>query len=239
MPQVAVKIQEEGDMLHISNGPSPMQERLLMQEITHRVNNEFASAIGMVSLAAARSNNEEVKIVLNEITDLLHNYAAVHRALQMPEQHENIDAAKYLRQLCVSIRMSKLRDTGVTLELDAEHLVMPPDQCWRLGMMVHELITNAVRHAFDDRNGLIRVELQRKGHLIECRVRDNGSASPDIRAGKGTRIITELVEALAGSFEQRFSENGSTFVLTFPDYPAPFAEAVALPNSAKRLTGLR
>src|ERR1700740_3053662 len=85
--------QEEGDMLNITNGPSFMQERLLMQEITHRVNNEFASAIGMVSLAAARSDNAEVKVVLNEITDLLHNYAAVHRALQMPEQHEHIDAA--------------------------------------------------------------------------------------------------------------------------------------------------
>ena len=53
---------QEGDMLNISTGPSFMQERLLMQEITHRVNNEFASAIGMVSLAAARSDNAEVKV---------------------------------------------------------------------------------------------------------------------------------------------------------------------------------
>jgi two-component sensor histidine kinase len=226
-------------MLNISAGPTLVQERLLMQEITHRVNNEFASAIGMISLAAARSDNAEVKVVLNQITDLLHNYAAVHRALQMPEQHERIDAAKYLRQLCLSVRMSKLRDTGVTLELEAEHLLMPPDQCWRLGMMVHELITNAVRHAFDDRDGVIRVELQRSGHLVKCRVTDNGSAPQDIQAGKGTRIITEIVEALDGSFERNFSENGSTFVLTFPEDHASFAGAVALPSNAKRLTGLR
>jgi two-component sensor histidine kinase len=226
-------------MLNISTGPSFMQERLLMQEITHRVNNEFASAIGMVSLAAARSDNAEVKVVLNEITDLLHNYAAVHRALQMPEQRERIDAAKYLRQLCLSIRMSKLRDTGVTLELEAEHLMMPPDKCWRLGMMVHELITNAVRHAFDDRKGVIRVELLRSDHLVECRVTDNGSAPQNIQAGHGTRIITELVEALDGRFEQNFSANGSTFVLTFPEDPASFAGAVVLPDTAKRLTGMR
>jgi two-component sensor histidine kinase len=199
-----------------------MQERLLMQEITHRVNNEFASAIGMVSLAAARSDNAEVKVVLNEITDLLHNYAAVHRALQMPEQRERIDAAKYLRQLCLSIRMSKLRDTGVTLELEAE-----------------QLITNAVRHAFDDRKGVIRVELLRSDHLVECRVTDNGSAPQNIQAGHGTRIITELVEALDGRFEQNFSANGSTFVLTFPEDPASFVGAVVLPDNAKRLTGMR
>jgi len=226
-------------MLNISTAQSFMQGRLLMQEITHRVNNEFASAIGMISLAAARSDNAEVKVALNEITDLLHNYAAVHRALQMPDQRERIDAAKYLRQLCRSIRMSKLRDTGVTLDLEAEHLVMPPDQCWRLGMMVHELITNAVRHAFDDRDGVIRVELLRSGHLIKCRVTDNGSAPQNIQAGHGTRIITELVEALDGSFEQKFSENGSTFVLTFPEDPASFVAAVVLPDNAKRLTSLR
>jgi two-component sensor histidine kinase len=226
-------------MLNISTGPSFMQERLLMQEITHRVNNEFASAIGMVSLAAARSDNAEVKVVLNEITDLLHNYAAVHRALQMPEQRERIDAAKYLRQLCLSIRMSKLRDTGLTLELEAEHLIIPPDKCWRLGMMVHELITNAVRHAFDDRDGVIRVELLRSGPLVECRVTDNGSAPQNIQAGHGTRIITELVEALDGRFEQNFTANGSTFVLTFPEDPASFVGAVVLPDNAKRLTGMR
>jgi two-component sensor histidine kinase len=80
----------------------------LISELTHRINNEFASAISLVSLAAVRSSNREVKVALTSVVELLHHYADVYRALQMPEHRTRIDVTAYLEQLCLSISRSKL-----------------------------------------------------------------------------------------------------------------------------------
>ena len=58
-----------------------LQERLLLQELNHRISNEFTSAIDVMSRAAARSNNKEVKAALADATELMHHYADVHHAL--------------------------------------------------------------------------------------------------------------------------------------------------------------
>ncbi len=78
------------------------EERLLLREITHRVNNEFASAIQVVSLAAARSGDRNVKAALTGVMEQLHNYARVHHALQMPTNNDCIEASAYPRELCGS-----------------------------------------------------------------------------------------------------------------------------------------
>jgi two-component sensor histidine kinase len=192
------------------------EERLLLSELTHRVNNEFASAISVVSLAAARSNNSEVKNALAAVTDSLQHYALVHHALQMPEYRTRVDAAAYLRQLCRSISRSKLDYKGIKLVLVDHPISMQSDRCWQLGMIVHELITNAARHAFDERGGEIRVELLPSGSFVECHVSDNGSAPTEFRSGRGLKIIEALVEGLDGRFKQQFGLPGSAAVVVFP-----------------------
>jgi two-component sensor histidine kinase len=148
-----------------------------MRELTHRINNEFASAISVVSLAAARSGNREVKVVLTAVTERLHRYAQVHRALHMPEHRTRVDAAAYLRELCLSISQSKLAHEKIRLVFVDRPLSMESSRCWRLGMIVYELITNAARHAFDKGNGEIRVELLPSVSLVECRVLDKRAAA--------------------------------------------------------------
>ena len=122
-------------------------QAVLLHELNHRINNEFSSAISAVSLAAAHSGNEEVKMALSAVNELLHSYADVHRALQMPEVDGLVDAATYLRQLCLSISRSKLNHLEIQLVLAACPLLLRSDRCWRLGMIVYELITNAASHA--------------------------------------------------------------------------------------------
>ena len=56
------------------------EQATLLRELNHRIKNEFASAISAVSLAAARSDNAEVKLALTDVTELLHRYVDVHRA---------------------------------------------------------------------------------------------------------------------------------------------------------------
>jgi two-component sensor histidine kinase len=192
------------------------EERVLLHELNHRITNEFASAISVVSLAAAASGKDEVKLALTGVTKLLHHYADVHRALQMPEHDTHVDAAVYLRKLCLSISRSKLDHTKINLVLAACPLPLQSDRCWRLGMIVHELITNAARHAFAGGNGAIRVELLRAGSLAECWVLDNGSARARVQPGHGLKIVDELVKGLGGRFVQKFGTGGSASILVFP-----------------------
>jgi two-component sensor histidine kinase len=196
-----------------------LEERLLLQEITHRVNNEFASMIQVVSSKAAKSPDCNVKAVLAGVMEQLHNYARVHHALQMPTSNDRIDASEYLRDLCRSISQSKLESQDIELLLVEEKpFMMPSGHCWTLGMIVVELITNAVRHAFHQRiGGTIQVECRASREFVECRVSDNGSASSEeARPGSGLKIIDALAKTLGAGLRFNFAENGSEAIVVFP-----------------------
>jgi two-component sensor histidine kinase len=191
-------------------------ERMLLHELNHRTLNEFSGAISAVSLAARRSNNDEAKDALSVVVELLHRYADVHRALQMPECDTPVDAAAYLHQLCSSITRSQLEGKKIGLVLAAQSLRLPADRCWRLGMIVFELINNAARHAFSAREGEIRAELLSADPFVECRVMDNGSVIGEVHSGHGLKIIDALSKSLGGKFEQKFGSKGSRATLVFP-----------------------
>jgi two-component sensor histidine kinase len=195
---------------------SPPEERLLLREFAHRISNEFASAISVISIAAARSANDEVKIALAAAEDRLQNYARVHQALRVPEHGSLIDATSYLRQLCRAISRSRLDVKSVELVLVDRPLRMNSDRCWRLGMIVSELITNAARHAFHESGGVIRVDLRSSQSFVECRVTDNGTAAANIRPGHGLEIVEALAKGLDGKIDQQFGPQGATTAVIFP-----------------------
>jgi two-component sensor histidine kinase len=192
------------------------EELLLLNEVNHRIINEFASLIGIVSLAAAGSANDEVKRALSGVARLLHDHAEVHHSLRLPDRQTLVDAEGYLRKLCRSIRRSKLDRMNIDLVLAAPLLPLESGGCWRLGMIVNELITNAARHAFGGRPGKIRVELFRGPGFVKCAVSDNGTAPAHIQAGRGLRIVEELAKALDGHFERKLGPAGTTSILIFP-----------------------
>jgi two-component sensor histidine kinase len=192
------------------------EERLLIRELSHRINNEFASVVNMISLAAARTANAEARSALAAVMDRLEGYIRVHRALQMPQSWKRIDAAAYLRELCRSISWSKLDRKNIDLVFSERPLSLKAEQCWLLGMIVYELINNAARHAFDNAGGEIRVEISQAGGVVECLVSDNGIAPFLGRRGRGLKIIEDLAARLAGRFEQQFSAEGSASWVVFP-----------------------
>jgi two-component sensor histidine kinase len=202
-------------MMELATEQTLPEGRLLIRELTHRLNNEIASVISIISLTAAQSRSPEVRRALKSVTELLYHSAEVHRVLQMPDHRTMIDAATYLRRLCQCLSRSKLNSLNVTVVVAARSLTMPADRCWQLGVIVYELITNAARHAFDRTGGEIRVDLQRSGSFVECKVVEDGSASANIRRGRGLEIVEELVEGLDGRFFQEFGERGSTSTITF------------------------
>jgi len=195
---------------------SSLDDNLLVRELTHRIINEFASMIGLVSLAATRSTGDDVRNALEGVKALLHNHACLYHALQMPTYTTVIDASDYVRVLCQSIKRAKLDDRNIELTLVEHPVKMRSERCWRLGMIVSELIANSARHAFDDQGGAIRIELSASGPIAQCQVTDNGSSSGAVQSDDGLKIVEELVRKLDGEIVHRFEIDGATSVLIFP-----------------------
>ena len=223
--QIASNNMADGKRRHIPIGlgepyDANSSEFLLLREMAHRINNELTSTISVVTCTALRSNSREVKVALGEVIEHLHDHARVYRALQMPTTDRPIDAAAYLRELCQSISRARLRHRGIELLLIENPLQLGSVQCWKLGLIVAELITNASRHAFAADGGTIRIELKRQGPRAECRVTDNGSSQENfrqnIRSGQGLGIIRDLAGGLDGTVEQRFGAGGAVAVVSFP-----------------------
>jgi two-component sensor histidine kinase len=191
--------------------------QLLLHEYSHRIINEFTSVICEVSIAAARAANDETKAALASVEGQLRNYAQVHHALRMPDHSSRIDAAAYLRQLCRAISRSKLDGKGIELRLVESPVQMESERCWRLGLIVSELITNAERHAFRNGGGLICVELLRSTPFVECRITDDGTGGETICPGRGLKIVEALATSLGGWIDQGFGPKGTTAVLIFPN----------------------
>jgi two-component sensor histidine kinase len=213
------------------------EANMLLREYSHRINNEFASAIGVISHAAARSGNEEVRCALNAVKDQLINYALVHQALQMPEHSLRVDAAAYLRRLCGAISRSKLDSSRIELSLLLRKCPMNSQRCWRLGLIVSELITNSVRHGLSKSGGEICVELLPSSPSIKCRVTDNGTSEPIIRPGRGLEIVAALARSLGGTIDHQFGPHGATSLLVFPavdEMPSAERKMTRLMNMRRR-----
>ena len=201
---------------HIVQLPNP-EGSLLLRELNHRIKNELTSAIYAVSAKAVRSDSVAVKAALLDVVDLLHQCADVHRALHMPDQGRLTDAARYLQQLCFSITKYRLDRLAIRVLFSADDLRLEGERCWKLGLIVSELLTNAARHAlFDARQPELRVELMIAGNVVKCRVSDNGSAPEPIRRGRGLALVGELAGSLDGRVHTSCAADGCFFLLTFP-----------------------
>jgi two-component sensor histidine kinase len=201
---------------HIVQLPIP-DESLLLRELNHRIRNELTSAVHTVSAKAVQSDNVAVKAALLDVVDLLHQCADVHRALRMPDQGRLTDAAKYLQEVCFSLTKYRLDRLAIRVLFSAGDLRLEGERCWKLGLIVSELLTNVARHAqFDAEYPELRVELLLAGDVVKCRVSDNGSAPEPIRRGRGLAIIGELASSLGGRVHTSCAADGYSFLLTFP-----------------------
>jgi len=212
----AERIIAEHEMTKHMRLPTP-DGSLLLRELNHRINNELTYAICTVSAKAVESDNVAVKAALLDVVDLLDQCADVHRALHMPDQERLTDVAKYLQQLCFSMTKYRLERLAIRVLFSADDLRLEGERCWKLGLIVSELLTNVARHAqFDARHPELRVELTLAGNIVKCRVCDNGSTPEPFRRGGGLAIIGELASSLGGRVHTSSAAEGSSFLLTFP-----------------------
>jgi two-component sensor histidine kinase len=188
----------------------------LVEEINHRVINEYSEAIASLSLAASRAINETTKEALIKAADRLRDHAESHRALLPPPVGTGTNLADYIGRICDAFTQSTLAEREVRLFLDAADVVLPADRCWRIGLVIAELIRNAARHGLKDRSGQISVQVaEYAGHLM-CLVRDTGRAPTVGVPGRGQRLVLSLVNDLGGSVEWSFSCDGARALVQLP-----------------------
>jgi two-component sensor histidine kinase len=194
-----------------------LEGRTLLDELNHRIKNELASVINLVTFKAVWTDNVDAKEELSNVVDLLHQHVQVHSMLTMPDRDALVDAGEQLRKLGLAMSRCKLDRMNIRLVLAAETLPLESERCWRLALVIYELVTNAVRHAcFDGRDGEIKITLMRAGSWVDCRVTDNGSDLGRIKLGRGLRIVGELASSLGGRIDRTSGAMQTSFGLEFP-----------------------
>ncbi|MGA0600269.1 sensor histidine kinase [Caulobacter sp. KR2-114] len=200
----------------------PLDPLVLLAEMGHRVANEYSLAIASISLAAHRTHHPQARTALDAAAERLRRYASAHRALQAPLGGGAMDLSAYLRELCRAQVQAWLAERNIAVTLVESPVELDAERCWRVGMIVAELVTNAARHAFDVNGGRVLVEVHMSDDEVTCRVSDDGggwlagagSAAPI--PGMGTRIIDALALDLGGRIERRFTAAGARVRLSFP-----------------------
>ena len=203
-------------MTMLSPDPHPPQDGVLLRELHHRVDRGIDSAIEMVSAAVIRADGAEAKAALGDVVELLHGYAALHQTLATLKGEALQDAAAYIRKLGCAMRQSLLDRMGIRLALPAGPFPLQSKRCWLVGLIVHDLIANAAKHAcFGARAGEIKVKLTRIGTVVNCVVLDNGSRSVRAALGREPQIGNDLAKGLGGRIEHGFGAEFTSVVLSF------------------------
>ncbi|WP_407159461.1 histidine kinase dimerization/phosphoacceptor domain -containing protein [Bradyrhizobium sp. STM 3557] len=204
-------------MTVFTRDPPALQEGVLLRELHHRVSNSVAAVVGLVSAAAVRAEGEEAKRALGEVVELLQGCAEVHRTLEQPSSDTLIHAASYIHKLGHGMRRALLDPMNIQLTFATQSLALQPERCWRLGLLLHELVSIAARHAcFEAKLGRIEVRLTRVGALVNCIVADNGWRSARNVSDREFRVTKDLVKALGGRLKHGFGDEFTSMIVSFP-----------------------
>jgi two-component sensor histidine kinase len=109
-------------------------EQTCLRELTHRIRNELVSSINIVSAAAVRAENPEVKVALRNVVEIPQRHADVHRLLTIPDRDGLVDAAEYIRKLGFAMSRSSLEPMGIRLTLVTDTLPLESERCWRFAL---------------------------------------------------------------------------------------------------------
>jgi two-component sensor histidine kinase len=187
----------------------------LVEELNHRVANEYAEAISGLSVAAAQVPAVDAQIALFRAVDRLRAHAGTHRAL-LPPMDGEVNLADYIGRLCAAMSKASLAERSAYLTLDAPDIWLSSSRAWRIGLAVAELVRNAARHGLGGGGGGITVELIRSGEQVFCKVSDNGRCSSSSRPGRGMGLVSALAAELHGEVDWQFGEGGCMAQLHVP-----------------------
>jgi len=182
------RIQEERDQ-------ALRRQTLLLHELSHRVKNHLAMVVGLLRLKGARQTDPQAKEDFARAIDRVATLAQLHQQLYRADNITEVDAQVYLGEICEQLQQSMLTETGIVIDRHLEQAVIHVDQAVPLGLIVNELITNAIKYAFAaDTPGRIDVQFGVTSGVARLAISDNGRGqdASNPRQGVGTRLVRDL-----------------------------------------------
>jgi two-component sensor histidine kinase len=221
--QILLAIEDVTERVRLERERAIGHERIgmLLQELTHRVKNSLQIIASMVRIEAQSHKSGEGKSALDRVSHRIDALAHLYSKLSEAGSVEMVDAATYLSELCRDLIASIRKEDGTSIvlktEIESEHL--PTDRAIPIGLLVNELVTNAVKYAFPgDTKGTVLVTLKRVPGELRLTVADDGQGIDPRRAdsGLGGRLVEGFAQQLGGHVERKSDIRGTTVDLIFP-----------------------
>ena len=174
------------------------EKAILFQELQHRVANSLQIIASVLMQSARRVSSAETRGHLFDAHSRLMSVAALQSQLSVSSIND-VKLRKYFSDLCASIGASMIHDPArLRMTVEVDDSVATADVSVSLGLIVTELVINALKHAFPDgRPGKITVAYTERDGCWSLRVRDDGVGKPPDSAGTAAGIGTSIIEGLA------------------------------------------
>lgn len=175
-----------------------------LKEIDHRTSNNYQTVLALILAQAKSATDKPVKDALRQVADRIRAIANASRKLAVAsESLERVRIADHLQDLCDEIGRGLAR-TGISIECKFDDLVLDADEAVCVSILVNELVTNSLKHAFpDDRKGTIRIALAGRKDSLELKVVDDGVGMKASGKARGTGLGTRLIETFARQLKAR------------------------------------
>lgn len=198
------------------------EKEALLREIHHRVKNNLTVISSLFLLQSRHARDEETRRFLDEGQLRVQSMALVHEHLYGSEDFSEVDLSQYIDELAGQLVQTLSVDPSrVRLELEVQPVKIGIDRAIPCGLVVTELVTNALKHAFAPAGeGVIRIRLREVESEVELCVVDTGSGfdASHIDRGEtlGLRVVDSLVGQIDGEVTFESTEAGTTVTLRFP-----------------------
>lgn len=198
------------------------EKEVLLAEVHHRVKNNMAIVSSLLNLQREEVGDEQTRDMLKNTQNRIHSMALVHEKLYQNKDVSKIDVSSYIHQMVHEIFTSfNISKVDIHLETDIAPLVLDLDTLIPCGLIINELISNSLKHAFKDTDQpAMRITLERRdAHKAVLTVADNGPGFPeDIDVASAETLGLKLVNALVTQLEGELTltnGSGATFTIIF------------------------
>ncbi len=192
---------------------------LLLHEVDHRVKNNLTMIGSLLRLQARTINDAEVNAKLEAMLERVDALATVHRRLYQSDDVTKFDVGAFAANLVSDVVGASGRD-DIAIHTDIDVIDVPSNNASALGLVLNEVVTNAIKHAFKNgRSGKLTVSAKHANENARIVVADDGPGLPDGtdgQAGLGRTLIAKLSRQVGATTEWRRADPGTAVVISFP-----------------------
>lgn len=194
------------------------ENELLLKEIHHRVKNNLEVVSSLLALQSAQIDDPNTKDAMSDSRNRVNSIGIVHQKLYQGSNLGAVEMKDYLLNLSESILDSFGAEKQIELHLAMDKLDLDIDTAVPLGLIINELLTNAIKYAFPkEEKGTITIKLEKQNtNFLHLEVADNGVGKSGITHGTGFggQLVSLLTQQLNGIMTEK-SQNGTTLIFDF------------------------